>query len=105
MRRSSRDTRCGAPSIWRPASMGSSNARYRLKANGSGEERVLATLGEAVDAVLESAKKGLTINPYKGLGEMNPEPLWDTTMNPATRRLLQVRVEDAVEADSIFTIL
>jgi DNA gyrase subunit B len=78
---------------------------YRLRTNGSGDERVLATLGEAVDAVLESAKKGLTINRYKGLGEMNPETLWDTTMNPATRRLLQVRVEDAVEADSIFTIL
>ncbi len=78
---------------------------YRLRTNGSGDERVLTTLGEAVDAVLESAKKGLTINRYKGLGEMNPETLWETTMNPATRRLLQVRVEDAVEADSIFTIL
>ncbi|MFI5118843.1 MAG: DNA topoisomerase (ATP-hydrolyzing) subunit B [Thermoanaerobaculia bacterium] len=78
---------------------------YRLRTNGNGDERVLATLGEAVDAVLESAKKGLTINRYKGLGEMNPETLWETTMNPATRRLLQVRVEDAVEADLIFTIL
>ncbi len=78
---------------------------YRLRTNGNGDERVLTTLGEAVDAVLESAKKGLTINRYKGLGEMNPETLWETTMNPATRRLLQVRVEDAVEADSIFTIL
>ena len=78
---------------------------YRLRTNGNGDERVLATLGEAVDAVLESAKKGLAINRYKGLGEMNPETLWETTMNPATRRLLQVRVEDAVEADSIFTIL
>jgi len=78
---------------------------YRLRTNGNGDERVLATLGEAVDAVLESAKKGLTINRYKGLGEMNPETLWETTMNPATRRLLQVRVEDAVEADEIFTIL
>jgi DNA gyrase subunit B len=78
---------------------------YRLRTNGNGDERVLATLGEAVDAVLESAKKGLVINRYKGLGEMNPETLWETTMNPATRRLLQVRVEDAVEADSIFTIL
>ena len=58
-----------------------------------------------MDAVLESAKKGLTVSRYKGLGEMNPETLWETTMNPATRRLLQVRVEDAVEADEIFTIL
>ena len=78
---------------------------YRLLANGSGAEQALATLPEAVDAVLQSAEKGLTINRYKGLGEMNPETLWETTMNPASRRLLQVRVEDAVEADEIFTIL
>ncbi len=76
---------------------------YRLKVNG--DERTAASAGEAVDAVLESAKKGLVVSRYKGLGEMNPETLWQTTMNPATRRLLQVRVEDAVEADEIFTIL
>jgi DNA gyrase subunit B len=76
---------------------------YRLKVDG--DVRAAATVGEAVDAVLESAKKGLTISRYKGLGEMNPTTLWETTMNPATRRLLQVRVEDAVEADEIFTIL
>ncbi len=76
---------------------------YRLKVNG--DERGAATVGEAVDAVLESAKKGLSIGRYKGLGEMNPETLWETTMNPATRRLLQVRVEDLPQADEIFTIL
>ena len=58
-----------------------------------------------MDAIYESAKKGLTINRYKGLGEMNPEQLWDTTMNPETRRLLQVTVEDAVEANEVFSIL
>ncbi len=68
-------------------------------------DQAVATIAAAVDAVLESAKKGLTFSRYKGLGEMNPETLWETTMNPATRRLLQVRVEDAVEADEIFTIL
>ena len=76
---------------------------YRLEKNGDVE--TLATLSDAVDAVLESAKKGLTISRYKGLGEMNPETLWATTMDPTKRRLLQVRVEDAVQADEIFTIL
>jgi DNA gyrase subunit B len=63
------------------------------------------TLAAVVDAIYESAKKGLVINRYKGLGEMNPEQLWDTTMNPETRRLLQVAVEDAVEANEVFSIL
>ena len=73
---------------------------------GRGEDHEeVATLGGAVDAVLSGAKKGLTVSRYKGLGEMNPETLWETTMNPATRRLLQVRIEDAVEADEIFTVL
>ncbi len=77
---------------------------YRLEKKAESAENV-RTLGEATNAVLESAKKGLTVSRYKGLGEMNPETLWETTMNPASRRLLQVRVEDAVEADEIFTIL
>ena len=69
------------------------------------ETQKYETLPAVVDAIYESAKKGLVINRYKGLGEMNPEQLWDTTMNPETRRLLQVAVEDAVEANEVFSIL
>jgi len=63
------------------------------------------TLDELISFVMEEGKKGFTIQRYKGLGEMNPEQLWETTMDPNQRHLLQVRVEDAVEADRIFTIL
>ena len=71
----------------------------------NGETAKHEILSAVVDAVYESAKKGLVINRYKGLGEINPEQLWDTTMNPETRRLLQVAVEDAVEANEVFSIL
>ncbi|MEX1244735.1 MAG: DNA topoisomerase (ATP-hydrolyzing) subunit B [Thermoanaerobaculia bacterium] len=76
---------------------------YVVTKNGEVEKH--ETLAGVVDAIYESAKKGLQINRYKGLGEMNPGQLWDTTMNPETRRLLQVAVEDPVEANEVFSIL
>jgi DNA gyrase subunit B len=58
-----------------------------------------------VDYIISAGKKNLTIQRYKGLGEMNPQQLWETTMNPDTRTLLQVNIDDAIETDEIFTIL
>jgi DNA gyrase subunit B len=69
------------------------------------EPTTLAGLDAALATLYESAKKGLAIQRYKGLGEMNPGQLWETTMDPTRRRLLQVRIEDDVEADLIFTVL
>src|SRR5690606_18967715 len=65
----------------------------------------VASFGEAQAWLLDEAKKGRQIQRFKGLGEMNPEQLWDTTVNPDTRRLLQVKIEDAVAADQIFSTL
>jgi DNA gyrase subunit B len=69
------------------------------------DKQEVASFKVAIAWLFEQAKKGQTIQRYKGLGEMNASQLWDTTINPETRRLMQVRIDDAVAADDIFTTL
>jgi DNA gyrase subunit B len=69
------------------------------------KETVIADADELAEHIIAAGKRNLSIQRYKGLGEMNPTQLWDTTMNPETRTLLQVNIEDAIETDEIFTVL
>ncbi len=66
---------------------------------------IIKDIDDAMQQLFTMAKKGLTISRFKGLGEMNPEQLWETTMDPETRRLLQVTIEDAIGADEVFSTL
>jgi DNA gyrase subunit B len=76
---------------------------FLIRDNGSQTE--VESRDELLNYILSAAKKDLHIQRYKGLGEMNPEQLWETTMNPEKRTLLNVRIDDAVETDEIFTVL
>jgi len=79
--------------------------KVRYIYTGDGEKRKVNDPQELLTELMEKAKKGLMIQRYKGLGEMNPGQLWTTTMDPERRTLLQVQIEDPVDADDMFTIL
>ncbi|HQQ61761.1 MAG TPA: DNA gyrase subunit B, partial [Kiritimatiellia bacterium] len=75
------------------------------EAEVDGKKVPIYALGGLLDLVREVGRRGLSIQRYKGLGEMNPEQLWETTLEPTKRKLLQVQLDDAVRADQTFTVL
>ena len=95
----------GAPVAEATRLAAESKDRQRRGRKDKPTEVRLGSLDELVDYLIAAGKKGVAINRYKGLGEMNPDTLWATTMNPEIRTLLQVRAEDHAEADQMFTTL
>ncbi len=92
-----------APEAAEPAKAPKADAAA-AKSDKATDDRV-ESLDELMDYFVGAGRRGVTINRYKGLGEMNPETLWETTMDPAKRTLLEVRAEDHTEADQMFTTL
>jgi len=81
----------------------SKKSKYTIKQEK--EQKGFDSLREILKFVMNIGKEGMAIQRYKGLGEMNPEQLWETTMDPEKRTMLKVTLEDAVETDAIFTVL
>ena len=92
-----------ALSIEQDLTLGVGAAPYKATAAGATQE--LFSSEQVIDFLDERGRKGITIGRYKGLGEMNADELWETTMNPDARTLLQVRIDDAVATDKLFSIL
>ena len=90
-------------SDWERPAVEGEPARFVLASEGAGQPA--RDLCEVLAAVRRAGQKGLDIQRYKGLGEMNPEQLWETTMDPAKRTLIQVKVDDLIKADQMFTVL
>jgi len=78
---------------------------YNVVSDDGKEDETFKDVNEILDYTESRGRKGIMVQRYKGLGEMNPDQLWETTMDPGNRTLLQVRVDDAIEAEQTFQVL